>query len=102
MSNARFFSAIALTAVVTGTLVAGLTLSSPARADEPKTAICTGVIEPAQEGTGTWAKMLPGYTAPIEAWMTARLAEGRTQFTLAPLAMPIASGTGRQLALCAW
>ncbi len=63
MSNARFFSAIALTAVVTGTLVAGLTLSRPAHADAPRTATCAAISS------------LP----KAETWINEQLAAGRTE-----------------------
>jgi hypothetical protein len=75
MSNARFFSAMVLTAVVTGTLVAGLTLSLPAHAEAPRTAACK--VFPTSGGFTNLSK----YTADVASWMEAELLAGRTQFT---------------------
>lgn len=81
MSNARFFSAIALTAVVTASVVGSLTLSATAHADTPRTAVCRSIME-SQAGKET------------AAWMNAMLAEGRTSFVVA--------GGATGAPLCAW
>lgn len=91
MSNARLFSAIALTAVVTGTLVAGLTLSRPAHADPAGTAVCIAGAEPGEnfrDGAGAAAK--------ATAMFNGHLAEGRTRVAVIPV---VGSGTS---VTCFW
>ena len=81
MSNARFFSALALTALATALVVGGLTMSTAAHADTPRTAICRAIME-SQDGKHT------------EAWMNEMLASGRTSFVVA--------GGATAAPLCAW
>lgn len=80
MSNARFFTALALTALVTATVVGGLALSAPAHADTARTAVC--------RPSGSEA---PKHT---EVWMNEQLAQGRTSF--------VVSNGYPSAPLCAW
>ena len=75
MSNARFFSAIALTAVVSGTLVAGVTLSRPALAEAPPSPVCIQVFN----------ATVPSTNAKWEAWIGEQVAAGRTHFVSHPV-----------------
>ncbi len=86
MSNARFFSAIALTAAVTGTLVAGLTLSRPAHADVPRTAECQW-----QFAGQAPAKL----NESVTTYINGQLAAGRTSIVVVPLMSGASS-------VCAW
>ena len=96
MSNARFFSAIALTAVVTGTLVAGLTLSRPAHADPPRTATCGWRIPGAPDARSGSPKLLDEHNSALQAWMAEQMAAGRTQFGTMP------APDVYHASLCAW
>lgn len=70
MSNARFFAAILGTALITGTVVAGVTLAQPAHAEGPRVSECAIPF-----GAGQ---------APLikntQAWVDQQLAAGKTQF----------------------
>lgn len=76
MSNARFFAALVLTAIVAGCGVGAVTLSLPAHADAPRKAECK-----------VFSLAAPG---AVEAWMDAELAAGKASFFLAPGSMACA------------
>jgi hypothetical protein len=83
MSNARLFSTIALTAVISAALVAGLTLPRSAKAQVGRPAVCT-----IQSGMGLKA-------STVAEWMNAEVAAGYGNFSQTSL---YAGG----LLLCAW
>jgi hypothetical protein len=85
MSNARFFSAIAFTAVVA--LVAGLTLARPAQADTPRTAVCINSLA-LKKGDGDFA-------GTGTRWMQEQLSAGKTDF----VTLPTSNGS---VVACAW
>ncbi|MES2638078.1 MAG: hypothetical protein V4850_01290 [Myxococcota bacterium] len=85
MSHPRLFSAIALTALVTGTVVGGLTLSRPVRADTPPTAVCSWQYQGARP-----PQTKEGFAqadAAVASWMSAQLAAGKTNFVLTQSAL---------------
>ncbi|MES2640226.1 MAG: hypothetical protein V4850_12105 [Myxococcota bacterium] len=88
MSNARFFSTIVCTAVVTATLVGGLTLARPVLADTPRTMEC--MPQPS-------LMAVPKAVAAQQAWANEQLAAGKLNFVAMPL---LANPTS--MAVCAW
>ncbi len=80
MSNAHLIAAIALTATVTGTLVAGLTLSPPARADNSRHVACASFL----------AATPSVYEEKLAAWMNDQVVAGKTAFV------------PNEMGMCAW
>ncbi len=89
MSNARFFSAIAVTAVVTGALVAAL--SRPAEAAETKSVECATVTVAfgGQMNIG-----VPAGADGLASWMTTQIGAGRAHF--------FSAGPPAATTICAW
>lgn len=88
MSNARFISAIALTSLVTASIVAGLTLSRSAHAEVPASAVCAYSF-------GGSSRDLAKVGPATSEWMNAQIAAGRSRF------IPV-GGTVVAPGICAW
>jgi hypothetical protein len=84
-------ASVASTLILSALVIAVSSLAHPALAEDPKTAVCTGGEKPAKAGG---AQVL---IDADNAWVNARLAEGRTTFTTLPV-----WNTPGAFVTCAW
>ena len=95
MPNSRSVTALLLVLVGALGVSMGIALSQPARADSPRTPVCTWSI-PNAPVTVASEKALIQENDALQAWMASQTAAGRADFILVP------SRLSGHASLCAW